>query len=227
MHNMIHGELDDRAGAPVVLCVPGLHGSGPDHWQSIWERERGDCQRVELGLWDAPRRNPWVTKIDHAIAAARPPVILVAHGLGCLAVAWWAVLSGQPLGGPVAGALLVAPPDVEGYGSALADFGPTPRANLPFPSLLVASRSDPYAPYQRARDMAAFWGSALVDAGEAGHLDDKSGIGAWSDGQHLLETLIDHVTAGGPLINIDRGCAIRRQATLHPDQAILHSLLYQ
>jgi len=25
---------------PTVLTVPGLHGSGPTHWQSLWERDR-------------------------------------------------------------------------------------------------------------------------------------------------------------------------------------------
>lgn len=224
---MIHGELDDRAGPPVVLCIPGLHNSGPDHWQTIWERERGDCQRVELGMWEAPRRNPWVTKLDHAIAAARPPVILVAHSLGCLAVAWWAALSGQPLGGPVAGALLVAPPDVEGCGgSMLADFAPTPHVNLPFPSILVASRDDSYASFQKSRDMAAFWGSDLVDGGNLGHINSDSGLGAWHEGQALLDTLIDRVTTRGPVINIERcgGVARRNQASLRPREAILLSL---
>ncbi|MFW2830734.1 RBBP9/YdeN family alpha/beta hydrolase [Sphingomonas sp. ID0503] len=219
---MIHGDLDDRAGAPVVLTIPGLNNSGADHWQTLWERERGDCQRVELGMWADPRRNPWVTKLDHAIASARPPVILVAHSLGCLAVAWWAALSGQPYGAPVAGALLVAPPDVDGCGGrALGDFAPTPRHALPFPSYLVASRNDPYAAFQRSRDMASFWGSTLIDAGDLGHLNSESGLGNWPEGQALLDGLIEG------RLRPSAGRNIPREGQLAPAKAILHSLYTQ
>jgi len=76
-----------RGSAPLVLTIPGLGGSGPSHWQSVWEATRGDCERVDLGMWSAPRRNAWVTKLDHAIKTAPAPVILAAHSLGCLAVA--------------------------------------------------------------------------------------------------------------------------------------------
>ncbi len=67
---------------PVVLTVPGLDNSGPTHWQTIWERERPDCHRVDLGMWSGPRRNVWVTQLNTAIARAGRPVILVAHSLG-------------------------------------------------------------------------------------------------------------------------------------------------
>ena len=101
------------AQQPLVLIVPGLNNSGPDHWQSRWERQRGDGQRVDLGMWERPHRNTWVNKLNLAIRAADRPVILVAHSLGCLAVAWWAQLEQPQPGGPVIGALLVAPPDVD------------------------------------------------------------------------------------------------------------------
>ena len=32
---------------PPILIVPGLYNSGPDHWQSHWERELPNAQRVE------------------------------------------------------------------------------------------------------------------------------------------------------------------------------------
>ncbi len=41
-------------------------------------------------MWNTPHRNAWVIKLDQAIRSAQAPVILAAHGLGCLAVAWWA-----------------------------------------------------------------------------------------------------------------------------------------
>ena len=30
----------------MILTVPGLYGSGPDHWQSRWERTLRQCLRV-------------------------------------------------------------------------------------------------------------------------------------------------------------------------------------
>ncbi len=34
---------------PTILTVPGLGGSGPAHWQSLWEHSRADTVPVELG----------------------------------------------------------------------------------------------------------------------------------------------------------------------------------
>src|SRR3546814_15586112 len=87
--------------APLCLIVPGLNNSGPSHWQTLWEQSRPDCERVDLGMWSRPHRNHWVTKLDQAIGRAPAPIVLVAHSLGCHAVAWWAELVGQPYGWPV------------------------------------------------------------------------------------------------------------------------------
>ena len=177
---------------PIVLTVPGLNGSGPSHWQSLWESSRPDTVRVELGMWARPRRNAWVTRIDQAIRAARPPVILAAHSLGCLAVAWWAELSGQPYGWPVAGALLVAPADVDRADAReeLHEFRPSPRKLLPLPSIVVASEDDPYITADRAHSLAVDWGSHFVNAGAIGHINAASGIGWWEEGEELLERVI-------------------------------------
>jgi len=177
---------------PLILTVPGLNGSGPAHWQSLWESSRTDTHRVELGMWDSPRRNAWVTKLDQAIRNARAPVILAAHSLGCLAVAWWAQLSGQPYGWPVAGALLVAPADVNrpDARAELKDFAPSPRTTLPFPSIVVASNDDAWVSLQHARDLASYWGSHFVDAGSLGHINAASGVGWWDEGQALLDRVI-------------------------------------
>ena len=177
---------------PTILTVPGLGGSGPSHWQTLWEQARPDTHRVELGMWDQPHRNTWVTKIDQAVRAAQAPVILAAHSLGCLAVAWWAEMSPQPYGWPVAGALLVAPADAERADSPaeLKGFAPTPRKSLPFPSILVASTDDPWIDIGQARSLASFWGSHFIDAGPQGHLNAASGIGWWEEGRRLLDRVI-------------------------------------
>jgi len=187
-------------GSPLLLTVPGLNGSGPNHWQSRWEQERSDCARAELGCWSSPRRNSWVTTLDIAIRRAPAPVVLVAHSLGCITVAWWASLLGQPPGWPVAGALLVAPPYVEagGVDARLAGFAPVPRAALPFPSIVVASRDDPYATMDQMRDMAGGWLSEFVDIGECGHINAESGLGDWQEGQALVQRLFEMVEDSAP-----------------------------
>ena len=176
---------------PLVLLVPGLGGSGPDHWQSYWERELA-CERVDLGRWDDPHRNTWVNKLNLAIHRARRPVILVAHSLGCHVVAWWNEYERPGAGSPVLGALLVAPPDVEGDGvidPRLARFAPVMRTPLPFPSIVAASRDDPYMAFGRSRRLARIWKSRFIDAGWLGHINAESGIGSWPFGQFLLRQL--------------------------------------
>src|SRR3546814_9151321 len=102
---------------PILLTVPGLNNSGPSHWQSLWEGKRDDCFRVDLGMWERPHRNTWLNKLNAAIGAASDPVILIAHSLGCHAVAWWSRFAGPEDKCKVAGALLVAPPSVENLSS--------------------------------------------------------------------------------------------------------------
>ncbi|MET0361059.1 MAG: alpha/beta hydrolase [Sphingobium sp.] len=188
----MNGSIDTGRAAPLVLTVPGLDNSGPGHWQTVWERERADCERVDLGMWSQPHRNSWVTTLNGAIRQAGRPVILAAHSLGCLAVAWWAALEAQPYGKPVAGALLVAPPDVDAAGpdTRLAGFGPAPKIILPFPSVTIASSNDPFIDIARARSLAQFWGSHFVDMGEAGHVNAESGLGDWREGQQWLDRLL-------------------------------------
>lgn len=182
---------DNAERAPLILTVPGLNNSGPAHWQSLWERELEDVARVELESWDKPHRNSWVNHLNLAIRNAGRPVILVAHSLGCHAVAWWAALERPRFGDPVVGALLVAPPevDVAPMDSRLKAFGPTPKGPLPFPSIVVGSQDDPYIQPHRARRLAQFWGARFADAGASGHINAESGLGAWHFGQFLLRKL--------------------------------------
>lgn len=177
---------------PLILTVPGLNNSGPTHWQSVWERERDDVARVELGSWARPHRNTWVNQLNLAIRRAGRPVVLVAHSLGCHAVAWWAAMERPAYGDPVIGALLVAPPevDVAPVDERLKSFGPAPKGPLPFPAIVAASHDDPYIQLHRARRLAQFWGARFADAGAAGHINADSALGAWPFGQFLLRTLL-------------------------------------
>jgi predicted alpha/beta hydrolase family esterase len=181
------------------LIVPGLRDSGPDHWQSHWCKSRDDCRKVDLGYWDHPSRLVWVSRLDRAVAVSRSPVVLVAHSLGCHAVAWWAAEASSARLEKVAGALLVAPPDVDrpDVDPLLLPFGPTPPIFLPFRSILVASRDDDYARFERSAWMARTWGCDLVDAGRSGHINANSGLGDWPEGQRLIGRLDGSTQAGG------------------------------
>lgn len=178
---------------PLCLIVPGLDNSGPDHWQSLWEERRDDCRRVDLGSWSEPERRIWTERLDAALAMTDGPIVLVAHSLGCLTIAWWALRAPAERVDRIAGALLVAPPDVDrgGVHRLIRRFAPAPRTALPFPSILVASRNDDYATFDRLEALARSWGSRLVDAGHKGHINARSGIGDWADGEVLLEELIE------------------------------------
>lgn len=172
---------------PVILIVPEGPRGGPDHWQARWEN-RGDCHRLDLGMWEDPHRNTWINKLNLAVFRAERPVLLVGHGLGCLTIAWWAEYEGPTAQGPVVGALMVAPPDPDGQGKdpRLAKFASCPRTPLPFPAIVVASANDPTCSQVSAIDLARDWACDFADAGLVGHLDETSNVGDWTAGQQLL-----------------------------------------
>lgn len=165
-----------------ILIVPGWSGSGPDHWQSRWLSRLSTAQLVEQADWYRPARDEWAGRILQAVRAATRPVVLVAHSAGCSAVAH-AAEHLKP--GEVAGGFLVAPASerakaaVPGMG---ADFITHRREILPFPSVVIASATDPYCTSDEARALAGAWGADFVDAGDSGHINTESGHGPWPDG---------------------------------------------
>lgn len=206
--------LADIARSATILTVPGLMNSGAHHWQTVWEAELPNCHRAELGSWDAPQRNSWISNLGHAIGRIDGPVILAAHSLGCHAVAWWAAFECPEWSEKIAGALLVAPPELDSgaVDPRLRGFGPTPKALLPFPSIVVASRSDPYIAFNRARLLAQFWGSQFADAGAAGHINAESGLGDWSFGQFLLSRFGQPMSQSG--IDFDQIASERERTAI-------------
>ncbi len=164
-----------------ILIVPGYTNSGPGHWQSRWQSRLSTARRVEQVEWSKPVREDWTSRVAEAVNSALNPVVLVAHSLGIPAV----IHAIPEFKRPVAGAFLVAPPDVANPGirpKHLMTFGPYPRAPLPFPSVTIASRNDPYCAFEVAQDIAAAWGSLFMDAGEAGHINADAGFGPWPEG---------------------------------------------
>ena len=171
-----------------VLLLPGWQNSGPDHWQSRWERLHG-YQRVEQHDWMRPLRGDWSARLEETVADADGPVLLVAHSLGCVLTAWWA--SHTRHAAKVRGALLVAPGDVErpDIAAMIHGWAPIARQPLPFPALLVGSQNDPYCSYERVQGLGEAWGARFVDYGERGHINAESGLGDWEEGHGWLTQL--------------------------------------
>ncbi len=175
-----------RSSDADILIIPGHGGSGPDHWQSRWEAKIPAVRRVAQADWENPSLDAWRERIIEEVARAERPVILVAHSLGVLAVAHSApLLAKGAANGKVKGGFLVAPPSakvLETFDAIDPAFLTPPAEPLPFPSLIIASRDDPYASFADSEDLARVLGSELADAGHSGHINVESGHGPWPEG---------------------------------------------
>jgi predicted alpha/beta hydrolase family esterase len=174
-----------RSSDADILIIPGWLNSGPDHWQTRWEAKLPTARRIVQDDWEKPELNAWISRIAEEVGRAERPVVLVAHSLGAVAAAHAGALIEEKAPGKVKGAFLVAPPaasaivELPGVDPAFA--GPPAHA-LPFPALLIASRDDPYAPFEESQRLGDAIGATVVDAGASGHITDESGHGPWPEG---------------------------------------------
>lgn len=171
----------------ALFTLPGLDSSGPEHWQTKWERLRPDITRIEQRNWAKPDLAKWSRRAEKAILSATHPVVLIAHSFGCLT----AVHAGDRLQGRVVGALLVAPADPDKFGVATQ----LPTAPLAYPALLVGSTNDPWLSAAKARGLARAWGTRYTELQGAGHINADSGFGPWLQGLRLLDELLATVLA--------------------------------
>ena len=156
----------DAPWITIIGSTGGRGTSGPAAW---WISPRHQERRLALTLGRC-------TQLSRT--AARP-VVLVGYHLGVASI----VEAAEKLADkPVRGAFFVAPADLTLGACEHHDAGTLSSAPLPFPSLLVASRSDPRCSFEKASDMALAWGSHLVDAGDVGQIDPSSGHGPWPEG---------------------------------------------
>jgi len=174
-------------GDPVrVLVVPGLHGSGPAHWQTWLEAHFRSALRVEQHDWERPDIERWAQRI--AATVSRHPGarwVAVGHSFGCLALTRFLGQGGQG----VHAALLVAPADPEKFSVASA----LPQTRLGIPSVLIGSNNDPWMPAESARTWAHSWGSSFINLGDVGHINVDSGFGPLPQAKLVVEQLIQRV----------------------------------
>jgi len=180
---------------PTLLIVPGLRDHVPDHWQTLLGQRWPGAVTVPRMEHDKLSCAAWVALLDESLRAIDGPVVLAAHSAGVMIVIHWA----QRHRRAIRGALLAAPPDFEsplpaGYPtqSTLRENGwlPTPRARLPFPSIVAASTNDPLGRYDRVVAFAEAWGSRVVNVGEVGHLNPAAGYGEWPRAAEFIGELV-------------------------------------
>ena len=184
----------DTKGNFDFLALPGRGNSGPDHWISHWCQAFPNSSRVLQAEWDKPEPRDWIARVDTAVTSAPRKVVLLAHSLAVATTVKWAVEASREQLEKVAGALLVAPThvaDPDPSFDLVRPFAPMPLKPLPFPTLVVASRSDPRVTFDKATEFAAAWGAELADAGELGHMGNEARLGIWPNGLLLLGRLLE------------------------------------
>lgn len=164
-----------------TLIVPGLRGSGPLHWQSLWQEEHPEYERVVQPDWFSSDLDPWAETIARKIDEHSGSVLLVAHSFGCLAAVRAAAWAPER----IAGALLVAPADPQKFAAEAV----LAQKKLGARWIVVASRNDPWMSFERVHGWATCWASRFVDAGHAGHINADAGYGEWPAGERLLAQL--------------------------------------
>ncbi|RVU34826.1 serine hydrolase family protein [Hwanghaeella grinnelliae] len=194
------------AGTPDIFLLPGLGGSGRDHWQAIWADRDPAVRIVEQLDWDRPDPVAWQARLTATVGQrgdqrgdrrgdrrggqrGSDRFVLVAHSLGCALAVRWALCAEIP----PAAMMLVAPADVDSADhtpEVVRGFAPMPMEKLPCLSAVVASADDPYIDQDRAAAFAWAWGAVYHPLGKLGHLNGQSGIGAWAQGRAILDDLI-------------------------------------
>ncbi len=173
----------------MKINIPGLHNSNEDHWQTRFEKaDSVNFRRINQENWDEPDCETWINRIENKLKDFNhSEIILIGHSIGCVAIVKWY----EKFGHQIKGALLVAPSDSESsnYPKYITGFTPIPNKRLPFATIVVASDNDHVTKIERSKEFAENWGSEIVVLENAGHIEPKSGFGAWSLGLELLDKL--------------------------------------
>lgn len=175
------------------LAVPGRGNSKPDHWMSYWCHAFPNSSRVLQANWDEPEPDAWIAQLDAAVSIAPRRVVLLAHSLAVATTVKWAAQANEKQLSRVAAAFLVAATNVGNPDPSfdlVRPFAPMPLTPLPFPALVVASRTDPRVSFEKAQEFATAWGADFADAGDLGHIGNEAKLGVWPAGLLLLGRLL-------------------------------------
>jgi predicted alpha/beta hydrolase family esterase len=145
----------------------------------------GELVELDLTKFHTGR---WALQLDAAMAHRPEPVVVLARGVACLAVSWWAKLSPRSYLTNIRGAIFLSPLTI-GFGQAAiaAAARLSPAIKLPFPSIVTGAQSPTM---EQMLMLADSWGSRFVDAGAepAEFGSNRSGPGTAAQ-EHLLNLL--------------------------------------
>ena len=169
-HNPVH-----------TLIVPGFRNSNEAHWQTRWQQRLNPSSRTQPTSWTHPEHDDWINALDHAVQAIDGPIVIVAHSLGTITTAEWALSHNSD---KILGALLVAIPDVQrpDLPNEIQGYSQPRLQRLPFPTIAALSSDDPYCPLVRGEHYARQFGARIERIGNAGHINHESDLGEWEAG---------------------------------------------
>jgi predicted alpha/beta hydrolase family esterase len=168
------------------LILHGLHGSGPEHWQSWLAQRLGaaghDVVYPELPEPDRPQRRAWAPALHEALQALPDDVTVLCHSLAC--ILWAHEAPAIAARRPVARLLLVAPTCPVTPLTETEDFYPAPLdpaavAASAGEARVVWSDNDPYCPAGAQRSFARPLELPADYLPGAGHINSDSGFGPW------------------------------------------------
>lgn len=139
--------------------------------------------QVELDL-SKFHNGRWAVQLDATFSRRDAPVVIVARGVACLAISWWAQLSPRSYLRSVRGAVFDSPLAVEiGQVAVAAAIRTGPTYRLPFPSLVV---SDASFRIEEVLKLADKWGSRFVEKGASQTGQPSNRHGPFSDAEGAL-----------------------------------------
>ncbi|HWV18112.1 MAG TPA: alpha/beta hydrolase [Rhodocyclaceae bacterium] len=189
-----------------TLIVPGLHGSGPAHWQSWWQAVVPGALRVEQDDWSLPDIGEWTDRLLQTVVHQPEPVWLVAHSFGCLT----AVNALAQRSHNIAGVFLVAAADPARFGLDEA----LPLSSLPVPAAMVISSNDPWLTENKALGLAQRWGAEVFSIGAAGHVNTAAGFGPWIEGLVLFRDFV-RSKAGAEIVTCGHAGPVYTPSAFH------------
>lgn len=177
--------------APVIV-VPGLGGSDPGHWQTLWQHSHPHWLRTTPHSWTEPDHTDWLDAVARLVDASDQPPFLIGHSLGTLAAIDWTAIHPRT----VAGLFLVAIPDPEApsFPHVAPTFQNPHFGQLGVPTTVAYSTNDPYCAAPRAEEFARELDATTIALGDAGHINTATGYGLWPEGLDDLARLIAEAT---------------------------------
>lgn len=175
----------------TIITIPGLYGSGPGHWQTVWETLYG-FTRIEQHDWENPTFSEWNKSLLKQIEN-KHEVIIVAHSLGCHLL----LKSFHQLQNIMKGIFLVAPPDPDCIVTKkdISDFTIKEPFKVNVPGVLVYSENDPYASAAYSEEYGRKFGLSLVNVGRCGHINTDSHLEDWDEGAKILSKLVEQINS--------------------------------